>query len=47
MVALALVMVSYANRAQQRILAQRMAAQEAEIRHQQELVQRNLSTQEE
>lgn len=47
MVALALVMVSYANRAQQRILAQRMAAQATEIRHQQELVQRNLSTQEE
>jgi signal transduction histidine kinase len=47
MVALALVMVSYANWAQRRILAQRMAAQEAEIRHQQELVQRNLGTQEE
>ncbi len=47
MVALALVMVSYANRAQRRILTQRMQAQAAELRHQQELVQRNLATQEE
>lgn len=47
MVALAIVMVSYANRAQRRILTQRMQAQAAELRHQQELVQRNLATQEE
>jgi signal transduction histidine kinase len=47
MVALAIVMVSYSNRAQRRILQQRMEAQAAELRHQQELVQRNLSTQEE
>lgn len=47
MVALALVMVSYSNRAQRRILTQRMQAQAAELRHQQELVQRNLATQEE
>ena len=40
-------MISYANRAQRRILTQRMQAQAAEIRHQQELVQRNLATQEE
>jgi signal transduction histidine kinase len=47
MVGLALVMVSYANRAQRRMLTQRMQAQAAELRHQQELVQRNLATQEE
>jgi signal transduction histidine kinase len=47
MVALALVMVSYSNRTQRRILQQRMEAQAAELRHQQELVQRNLNTQEE
>lgn len=47
MIALALVVVAYAGRAQRRILTQRMAAQAAELRHQEELVQRNLATQEE
>jgi signal transduction histidine kinase len=47
MVALALVMVSYANRAQRRILTQRMEAQATEIQHQQELLERNLAVQEE
>jgi len=47
MVALALVMVSYANRAQRRILTQRMSAQAAELRHQQALLQHNLLIQEE
>ena len=47
MIALALTVVVYSNRAQRKILTQRMQAQAAEIRHQQELVQRNLATQEE
>lgn len=47
MVALALVMVSYSNRAQRRILTQRMEAQSAELRHQQVLLQHNLLVQEE
>ncbi len=47
MVALALVMVSYANRAQRRILTQHMEAQAAELRHQQDLLQRNMIVQEE
>lgn len=44
--ALVLVMVSYANRAQRRILTQRMEAQATEINHQQELLERNLAVQE-
>lgn len=47
MIALALVMISYTNRAQRRILTQQMEAQAAELRHQQELLQRNLLVQEE
>ena len=47
MIALALVMVSYANRAQRRILTHRMEAQAKELQHQQELLERNLSVQEE
>lgn len=47
MIALALVMISYTNRAQHRILTQRMEAQAAELRHQQELLQRNMLVQEE
>lgn len=47
MVALALVMISYANRAQRRILTQHMQAQSAELRHQQDLLQRNMIVQEE
>ncbi len=47
MIALALVVLIYSGRAQHKILTQRMQAQAAEIRHQQELVQRNLATQEE
>ena len=47
MIALALVMVSYTNRAQRRIMTQRMETQAAELRHQQELLQRNLLVQEE
>lgn len=47
MIALALVMISYTNQAQRRILTQRMETQAAELRHQQELLQRNLLVQEE
>lgn len=47
MIVLALAVVVYSNRTQRKILNQRMQAQAAEIRHQQELVQRNLATQEE
>ena len=47
MIALALVMVSYTNRTQRRIMTQRMETQAAELRHQQELLQRNLLVQEE
>ncbi|MBL7783069.1 MAG: sensor histidine kinase [Saprospiraceae bacterium] len=47
MIALALVMISYSSRAQRRILTQRMENQAAELRHQQELLQRNLLVQEE
>ncbi|HNE29540.1 MAG TPA: histidine kinase [Saprospiraceae bacterium] len=47
MIALALVVVAYTGRAQRRILMQRMQAQAAELRHQEELVRHNLTTQEE
>lgn len=47
MVVLALVMIAFASQAQRRILQQRMEAQTAELQHQQELVQRNMLTQEE
>lgn len=47
MVGLALVMVSYANRAQRRILTQQMEAQTMELQHQQDLLERNLVVQEE
>ncbi|MEO6039965.1 MAG: histidine kinase, partial [Saprospiraceae bacterium] len=47
MVVLALVMIAFASQAQRRLLQQRMDAQAAELLHQQELVERNLRTQEE
>lgn len=47
MVALSLIMVAYAGKAQRRILQQRMDTQSLELRYQQELVQKNLQTQEE
>ena len=47
MIALALVVVAYTGRAQRRMLLQRMQAQAAELRHQEELVRHNLATQEE
>ncbi|MBL7804889.1 MAG: sensor histidine kinase [Saprospiraceae bacterium] len=47
MVALAMLVVIYTGRAQRRILLQRMETQAAELRHQEELVQHNLATQEE
>lgn len=47
MVALSLIMVAYAGKAQRRILQQRMDTQALELRYQQELVQKNLQTQEE
>lgn len=47
MVALSLIMVAFAGKAQRRILQQRMDTQALELRYQQELVQKNLQTQEE
>lgn len=46
MVALSLIMVAYAAKAQRRLLQQRMDHQAMELRYQQELVQKNLQTQE-
>jgi signal transduction histidine kinase len=46
MVAFALLIVVLSNRAQRQLMAQQMAHQALELRHQQELVQHNLLTQE-
>lgn len=46
MVALALVMVSYSNRAKRNILTQRMEAQTQQLQHQQDLLEGNLMVQE-
>ena len=47
MVALALLMLVYSNKAQKNLMQQRMDTQALELRYQQELVQKNLVTQEE
>jgi signal transduction histidine kinase len=47
MVTLAMLMVVYSNKAQKKLMQQRMDTQAMELRYQQELVQRNLLTQEE
>lgn len=47
MIALAMLMVSYSNSAQKKLMQQRMDTQALELRYQQELVQKNLLTQEE
>lgn len=47
MVALAMLMVAYSNSAQKKLMQQRMDTQALELRYQQELVQKNLLTQEE
>jgi signal transduction histidine kinase len=47
MIALAMLMVSYSTGAQKKLMQQRMDTQALELRYQQELVQKNLLTQEE
>ncbi len=47
MVTLAMLMVVYSNKAQKKLMQQRMDTQAMELRYQQELVERNLLTQEE
>jgi signal transduction histidine kinase len=47
MVLLVLVMLAYSNRAQRKLLQQKMETQGLELRYQQELIQHNLLTQEE
>ncbi|MCC6411089.1 MAG: sensor histidine kinase [Saprospiraceae bacterium] len=47
MIALAMLMVAYSSKAQKKMMQQRMDTQALELRYQQELVQKNLLTQEE
>lgn len=47
MIALAMLMVAYSNRAQKKLMQQRLDTQALELHYQQELVQKNLLTQEE